>query len=75
VIDKKAVGWDTKYFPGNKEASGSASAGNLLFLSGCDGVNPGTGKMETDRIERQIMIAWTRSKRQWKGLGVQWREW
>jgi 2-iminobutanoate/2-iminopropanoate deaminase len=57
VIDKKAVGWDTKYFPGNKEASGSASAGNLLFLSGCDGVNPGTGKMETDRIERQVMIA------------------
>ncbi len=57
VIDQKAVGWDTKYFPGNKEASGSASAGNLLFLSGCDGVNPETGKMETDSIERQVMIA------------------
>jgi 2-iminobutanoate/2-iminopropanoate deaminase len=57
VIDKKAAGWDAKYFPGNKEASDSASAGNLLFLSGCDGVNPGTGKMETGSIERQVIVA------------------
>jgi len=57
VVDKKAVGWSTKYFPGNKEASSSASAGNLLFLSGCDGANPATGKIETDSIEQQINIA------------------
>jgi 2-iminobutanoate/2-iminopropanoate deaminase len=57
VIDKKAPGWDTNYFPGNKGASSSTSAGNLLFLSGCDGSNPRTGKIETDSIERQINIA------------------
>jgi 2-iminobutanoate/2-iminopropanoate deaminase len=57
VIDKKAVGWSTKYVPGNKEASSSASAGDLLFLSGCDGANPTTGKMETDSVEQQINIA------------------
>lgn len=57
VIDKEAAGWGTKYNPGSKEASSSASAGNLLFLSGCDGSNPETGKMDADTIEEQIYIA------------------
>jgi 2-iminobutanoate/2-iminopropanoate deaminase len=57
VIDKEAPGWAAKYFPGSKDASGSASAGDLLFLSGCDGSDPDTGKMETNLIEQQITIA------------------
>jgi 2-iminobutanoate/2-iminopropanoate deaminase len=57
VMDKKASGWVAKYNPGSKEASSSVSAGNLLFLSGCDGTNPKTGKMETRVIEQQINIA------------------
>ena len=57
VIDKEAAGWGTKYTPGNKEASSSVSAGNLLFLSGCDGSNPETGKMDADTIEEQIHMA------------------
>ena len=57
VIDKKAPGWATKYYSGSKEASSSVSAGNLLFLSGCDGTNPKTGKMETRVIAQQINIA------------------
>jgi 2-iminobutanoate/2-iminopropanoate deaminase len=57
VIDSAAPGWATKYYPGTKEASSSASAGDLLFLSGCDGSNPNTGKMEAILIEEQIMIA------------------
>jgi 2-iminobutanoate/2-iminopropanoate deaminase len=57
VVDKAAPGWATKYYPGTKEASSSASAGDLLFLSGCDGSNPDTGKMEAILIEQQITIA------------------
>ena len=57
VIDKRAAGWTTRYSPGSKEASSGASAGNLLFLSGCDGSNPKTGKMETNILEQQVIIA------------------
>ncbi|MBW1800747.1 MAG: hypothetical protein JRJ85_08450 [Deltaproteobacteria bacterium] len=57
VTDKGAAGWGTTYTPGTKEASSSASAGNLLFLSGCDGSNPETGKMDAGTIEEQIPIA------------------
>jgi enamine deaminase RidA (YjgF/YER057c/UK114 family) len=57
VINQKAPGWATKYYPGSKEASSSASAGKLLFLSGYDGSNPKTGKMETTAIDQQINIA------------------
>ena len=57
VIDKKAADWATQYNPGSKDASGSASAGNLLFLSGCDGSNPESGNMDADTIEEQIHIA------------------
>jgi 2-iminobutanoate/2-iminopropanoate deaminase len=57
VVDKRREGWETKYYPGTKEASSSVSAGRLLFLSGCDGSNPKTGKMETDVLEQQINLA------------------
>jgi len=57
VVDKEAAGWGTKYHRGNKDASSSVSAGNLLFLSGCDGSNPETGKMDAVTIEEQIHIA------------------
>jgi 2-iminobutanoate/2-iminopropanoate deaminase len=57
VIDKDAPGWATKYYPGTKVASSSASAGDLLFLSGCNGSDPDTGKMEAGLIEQQITIA------------------
>jgi 2-iminobutanoate/2-iminopropanoate deaminase len=33
------------------------SAGNLLFLSACDGSNPETGELETDSVEQQILVA------------------
>lgn len=69
VIDKKAADWATQYNPGSKEASGSASAGNLLFLSGCDGSNHETGKMETDVIEQQINIALDKVKAAMEGAG------
>jgi 2-iminobutanoate/2-iminopropanoate deaminase len=57
VIDKAKPDWATKHYPGSKQASSSASAGDLLFLSGCDGSEPETGKMETGVIEEQINIA------------------
>ncbi len=57
VIDKQAPGWATRYYPGSKEASGSASAGNLLFLSGCDGSSPATGKVNTGLVAQQVTIA------------------
>jgi 2-iminobutanoate/2-iminopropanoate deaminase len=57
VIDKEKPDWATKYYPSSKQTSSSASAGSLLFLSGCDGSDPKTGKMETGVIEEQINIA------------------
>jgi 2-iminobutanoate/2-iminopropanoate deaminase len=69
VIDKEAPGWATQYYQGNKEASSGVSAGNLLFLSGCDGTNPKTGKMETRVIEEQINIALDKVKKGLEGTG------
>jgi len=62
VVDKNASDWPTKYFPGSKEASSSASAGKLLFLSGCDGSDPKTGKMETNVFEQQVSRAFDKVK-------------
>jgi 2-iminobutanoate/2-iminopropanoate deaminase len=62
VVDKTAPGWATKHYRGSEEASSSASAGNLLFLSGCDGSNTTTGKIETGAIEEQVNIALTKVK-------------
>ena len=62
VVDKKASGWPTKYYPGSKHASSSASAGKLLFLSGCDGSNSKTGKMETNVFEEQVKKAFDKVK-------------
>jgi 2-iminobutanoate/2-iminopropanoate deaminase len=57
VVDKTAPNWTTKYYPGSKDASASVSAGNLLFLSGCDGSDPNTGGVKSDVIEQQIIAA------------------
>ena len=69
VVDKRALGWATKYYPGNKDASGAVSAGNLLFLSGCDGSNPNTGEVETDVVEQQIIVALDKVKAAMDGAG------
>jgi 2-iminobutanoate/2-iminopropanoate deaminase len=69
VMDKKAPGWVTQYYQGSKEASSCVSAGNLLFLSGCDGTNPKTGRMETRVIERQINIALDKVKKSLEEAG------
>jgi enamine deaminase RidA (YjgF/YER057c/UK114 family) len=47
VADAKAPGWATRYH------AGVAAAGNLLFLSGCDG----SAGAEARSIERQIVAA------------------
>ena len=57
VIDERAPDWTTKYYPGSIAATSGVSAGNLLFLSGCDGSNPNNGEMETDIVEQQIIVA------------------
>jgi len=57
VIDKRAPNWITKHYPGSDFAAGGVSAGKLLFLSGCDGSNPETNEVETDSVERQIILA------------------
>ncbi len=62
VVDKKAPGWPTKYYPGSKYASSGASAGKLLFLSGCDGSNSKTGNMETNVFEEQVKRAFDKVK-------------
>ena len=57
VVDKTAPNWTTNYTPGSPYASAGVSAGNLLFLSACDGSNPETGEIETNDVERQIIVA------------------
>ena len=57
VIDERAPDWTTKYYPGSIDATSGVSAGNLLFLSGCDGSNPNNGEIETDIVEQQIIVA------------------
>lgn len=57
VVDKTAPDWTTKYYPGSRDASAGVSAGNLLFLSGCDGSDPNTGDVKTHVVERQIIAA------------------
>ncbi len=69
VIDQKAPDWPTKFHPGTEEVSRSASAGNLLFLSGCDGSNPKTGEMEAGTIEQQIGVALDKVKTGLEGAG------
>ena len=69
VIDKKKSDWATKYHLGSKQASSSASAGDLLFLSGCDGSDPKTGKIETGVIEEQINIALDKVRAAMEGAG------
>ncbi len=62
VVDKKVPGWPTHYFQGSREVSNSASAGRLLFLSGCDGSDPKTGRMETKDFEEQVRRAFGKVK-------------
>jgi len=69
VIDKEKPDWVTKYYPGSKQASSSASAGNLLFLSGYDGSDPESGKIESDVIEDQITTALDKVKAVMEGAG------
>ena len=69
VIDKQKPDWATKYYPGGKHASSSVSAGDLLFLSGCDGSDPKTGKIEAGVIEEQINIALDKVRAAMEGAG------
>jgi 2-iminobutanoate/2-iminopropanoate deaminase len=68
VLRNDASGWNTKYFPGTKEASASASAGQLLFLSACDGSNPKTCKVEGS-FEQQVSSALDKVKASLEAAG------
>lgn len=57
VVDQKAPGWETSYYPGDRDASSAAAAGRLLFLSGCDGADAGAGKAKSHDVEKQVYIA------------------
>ncbi len=69
VIDRKKPDWTAKYSPGSKQVSSSASAGHLLFLSGLDGSDPKTGKIEMGVIEEQINIALDKVRAAMEGAG------
>ncbi|MBL6958635.1 MAG: hypothetical protein ISR52_06625 [Rhodospirillales bacterium] len=57
VADTAAPGWDSVFYAGNKEASSVVRAGNLLFLSGCDGTDPASGKVTSDAVADQVRTA------------------
>ncbi|MBW1775344.1 MAG: hypothetical protein JRJ82_21055, partial [Deltaproteobacteria bacterium] len=69
VVDKEAPGWEVKYGQGTGLSSSRASAGNLFFLSGCDGSDSETGKMETQDIEGQVHRALDKIKASLEGAG------
>jgi 2-iminobutanoate/2-iminopropanoate deaminase len=69
VVDKKARGWATKYYPGNKESSATAAAGDLLFLSADDGSDPKTGRIGTQVVEEQINFALDKVRAALEGAG------
>jgi 2-iminobutanoate/2-iminopropanoate deaminase len=54
AIKRDAAGWEVRSIRGNQEAASAASLGQLLFLSGCDGSDPKTGRVQTGAIEVQI---------------------
>ncbi len=49
--------WALKNYPGGAYAAAAVSAGNLVFVSGCDGSDPGTGAMAADGVTGQITQA------------------
>jgi enamine deaminase RidA (YjgF/YER057c/UK114 family) len=57
VADNTGPAWTMKNYPGGKYAAAAVSAGNLLFLSGCDGSDPRTGDMASDGVEQQVTQA------------------
>ncbi|MFC1910417.1 Rid family hydrolase [Chloroflexota bacterium] len=61
VVDKKRKGWESRSYPEHPEkgakASRSGTIGKLVFLSGIDGSEPDSGKMESDDIELQVAAA------------------
>ncbi len=57
VVDKALSGWETRFYQGTDDAALGVSTGKLLFLSACDGSDPGTGEIETDSFEEQMATA------------------
>ncbi len=72
VIDRNAPDWKVKFYPeyraGKKltyphvppesgKYARSAVVGNLVFVSGCTGMNSATGQVETDVFEEQMISA------------------
>ena len=60
VAGNSASDWPIKFYAGGtgrKDASACVSAGNLLFLSACDGAESETGKFQSDDVEQQVIAA------------------
>ncbi|MGI9258626.1 MAG: RidA family protein [Gammaproteobacteria bacterium] len=62
VAGSSLAGWPVRFYPGTEIAAAGASAGRLLFLSGIDGTDPDSGRIETDDIEQQLLIAMEKAR-------------
>jgi 2-iminobutanoate/2-iminopropanoate deaminase len=62
AINKGSPGWEVHRAKGTRDAASGASLGNLLFLSGCDGADPETGRVEIESIEGQVHLALSKVK-------------
>ena len=62
AVRKDRPEWETKIFGGNGDVAAAASIGKLLFLSGCDGTDPKTGKVKSADIEEQVKTAYDKVK-------------
>jgi len=72
VIDRDAPGWETKYYaeywagkklayphvaPEAPKFARTEVVGNLVFVSGCEGLNADTLKVDSDVLEDQMIVA------------------
>ena len=69
VIDRAASGARADYYAGGADASAAVAAGNLLFLSGCDGSDPRSGRYAPGNVEAQVAAAFDKVRAAIEGAG------
>ncbi len=54
--------WPTTFRRRNQYVANSVTAGNLLYVSGCDGADPNTGAVISDDAEQQMIAAFDQTR-------------
>ncbi|MCZ7564696.1 MAG: Rid family hydrolase [Burkholderiales bacterium] len=57
VVDRAAPGARAEYYAGGADAPAAVAVGKLLFVSGCDGSDPHSGRYASGNVEAQLAAA------------------